>query len=138
MLLRVLFPSWKFFDEIEFIHELMVRVRTTESAMGEWQPAPSFPDRTPLSLFLNAGGNIRHAENSLIESLVQRLRKGERQNIESWPVFEMVRLLACQRAQAIDSEATHFQFALILKRIGEEEISLEESLVSPEYKVTHG
>lgn len=137
-LLRALFPSWKLFDEVGFVHELMVRVRTPDGAVSEWQASPSFPKRTPFSLFLNPAGNFRHAENSLVESLVQELRLNDGRDVPSQPAFEMVRLLACRRARDVALEASHYQFALSLKRIGDEERLLEETLVSPEYEMPHG
>ena len=53
-LLRVLLPSWRFFEDIELGPELWVRVRQRKTEWSEWQLALRPPERGPGALLLSA------------------------------------------------------------------------------------
>lgn len=73
LLLRSLFPSWRFFEQIAPVPTLSYRVAVSGSDLGGWQDALPPVARTPLSLVLNARGNLHLAQQSLVERLSDEL-----------------------------------------------------------------
>lgn len=69
-LLRVLFPSWRFFDDLQVTPMLLVRVARDAGGPGAWTPLlPPIP-RSPLQLAWNPQGNLRLAQYALLERLL--------------------------------------------------------------------
>ncbi len=70
-LLRSLLPSWRFFEDVAPGPELSFRVVVDGEQTGPWRsaiaPAP------PRAFFLNAQGNLRLAQQSLVEQLWSEL-----------------------------------------------------------------
>jgi hypothetical protein len=72
-LFRCLVPAWRFFEHIEPVPSLHYRVAPHGDDWSDWRDALTAPARTPLSLLLNAAGNLHLAQQSLIEHLVAEL-----------------------------------------------------------------
>jgi hypothetical protein len=73
LLLRSLFPAWRFFEEIEPGPELRFRFAPVNEEPGEWQPAIEIPARGVEALFFNPNGNLALAQQSLVEQLASEL-----------------------------------------------------------------
>ena len=69
-LLRVLFPSWRFFESIGVVPRLYVRASTVAGEWGDWTPALRPPSRGLWNLVLNPRGNLHFARQSAVEHLV--------------------------------------------------------------------
>lgn len=69
-LVRVLVPSWRFFDDLQVTPTLLVRVARDGEAFGEWAPVLSPPRRSILHLVWNPEGNLLLAQQSLLERLL--------------------------------------------------------------------
>lgn len=69
-LIRVLVPSWRFFDDLQVTPTLLVRVARDRQAFGEWAPVLSPPPRSLLHLVWNPAGNLLLAQQSLLERLL--------------------------------------------------------------------
>jgi hypothetical protein len=69
LLLRSLFPSWRFFEHIAPVPTLSYRVSREGADFGPWRDALPPIARTPTSLVLNARGNLHLAQQSLVERL---------------------------------------------------------------------
>lgn len=67
LLLRSLFPSWRFFEDVEPGPEASFAVATPGGTFGDFQPLlGAAPTR---GFFLNAAGNLHLARQSLVDQL---------------------------------------------------------------------
>lgn len=69
-LVRVLVPSWRFFDDLQVTPTLLVRVARDGEPLGEWTPVLSPPRRSIVHLVWNPAGNLLLAQQSLLERLL--------------------------------------------------------------------
>ena len=95
-LFRVFFPSWRFFQELGHVPVLKFRiVGSSESAWTRcMQPEP----RNLGSLFFNSKDNLRMAENSLVEQLIDDISEFRDENlVESSVSYELVTRLVRSR-----------------------------------------
>jgi hypothetical protein len=69
-MLRVLLPSWRFFDEVEGSPTLMLRSGAVTGELGPWQAVSLGAPRGPASLFINPRGNLALAHHTLLEHLL--------------------------------------------------------------------
>lgn len=67
---RALFPSWKFFDQFQWILDLQVKTNPQDQN-SEWHSCLKPPTRSWRSIFYNPEGNLYHACNSAIERYIQ-------------------------------------------------------------------
>jgi len=72
-LVRVLIPSWRFFDDISESPLLLARVATLGAPFGPWFPVLPPPRRALRDLLWNPGGNLALACNALVDHLVSDL-----------------------------------------------------------------
>lgn len=63
-ILRVLIPTWRFFDETGSVANLYCKTKTT------WVLVLKKPSRGLLNLFFNPEGNLYLAQQSLVENLM--------------------------------------------------------------------
>jgi hypothetical protein len=75
-LLRVLFPSWRFFENIGVNSKLQVRWREASGAWGEWRDGLRPPPRAWSAVFHNPRGNLHFARQSAVEHLVAEAEQG--------------------------------------------------------------
>ena len=69
-MLRVLVPSWRFFDDLHESPALLARVAPPGADFGPWRPILIPPARGLASLFFNPAGNLLLAHHSLLERLL--------------------------------------------------------------------
>lgn len=69
-LVRVLVPSWRFFDDLQVTPTLLVRVARDGETFGEWAPVLAPPRRSLIHLVWNPAGNLLLAQQSLLERLL--------------------------------------------------------------------
>jgi hypothetical protein len=72
-LFRSLFPSWRFFEEIEAGPSLSFCAAPVGSDFGPWRAALTPSPRGPTALLLNARGNLTLAYQSIVEQLASEL-----------------------------------------------------------------
>jgi hypothetical protein len=143
MLVRALFPSWRFFEELGQVPMLRYRVSDGEQGgWSEWKAALPPVPRGLGSLFLNARGNLRMASNSLVEQLVSDLAEVDDtdeglRRFEASVSYELVTRLVRARIRALepDAHAGRFQFKVVVATPGAAEGTGEEILVSSEHRI---
>ncbi len=85
MLFRVLFPSWRFFEEFGSLPALSYRIKTKPSQdFGPWMSAIPSPKRPWHSLFLNPEGNLFLAFHSLLEQCTDDLEEFDGKELNSF------------------------------------------------------
>ncbi|NDD93292.1 hypothetical protein EBZ37_14580 [bacterium] len=136
-LLRVLFPSWRFFESIGVVSKLYVRVVDGEGGYQNWVPALKAPRVSWPNLFFNPRGNLYFAKQSAVEHLVSEIEDGQESGspIENSLAYALVREIACDSVRsgvASDCRSLNvpngFQFKVALL----DESGVEEDLmISP-------
>jgi len=77
-LLRPLLPTWRFFEDVGPIVTLAYRSGHTLESLGEWIGyREKYVGRHLGSLFLNSEGNLRLAEQAVIERLLLESKNAE-------------------------------------------------------------
>jgi hypothetical protein len=119
--LRVLFPSWRFFDRLGQVPRLEFRAGADPDALGPWQPAlPPLP-RSSWHVLYNPAGNYFLAEQSLVERLLLEIeaepRGGGPREAEVTELisFRLVERLIRRRVTRPDE---HYQFRVLLSDAG--------------------
>lgn len=124
-LFRVLFPTWKFFDEFASVPTLHARVGN-----GPWRRLLPPHVRRLSALFLNAQVNLTLAYDSLLVRTVQELQDlSEHQNFAQTVTYQMLHALV--REQLVDLQP-NYQFKLVLTALDAKGDG-EEILISPRY-----
>jgi hypothetical protein len=115
--LKVLLPSWRFFDDAAGSPTLWVRCAASGEELGPWRTPSRSVSRGPGSLFVNARGNLALAHHSLLEHLLsdvadldERLEaSAAAATVEQLVSYRLVTRLA--KAQ-LPADAVRFQFKL--------------------------
>jgi hypothetical protein len=118
-LLRVLLPSYRFFDDVFDAPLLRVRAGAAPGA-GELVDALTPPARRPRQLVWNPEGNLHLAHVSLLERLVNDLADAGPLGLaeaRTLPAHRMVEALVEERAEALGLLGPWLQFEL---RYGDE------------------
>jgi hypothetical protein len=119
-LLRVLLPSYRFFDDVFEAPTLRVRAGDAPGA-GELMSALVAPARRARQLIWNPEGNLHLAHVSLLERLVNDLADAgplTHEEARALPAHRMVERLAEERADAPGLAGAWLQFEL---RYGDED-----------------
>lgn len=112
-LLRVLLPSWRFFEDIALGPRLWVRVREAGHGWSEWQLALAMPQRGPSSLLLAAETNGVLAQQSLVEELWSELDGLELEAAPRLVSYQLVQAIAERRVRELRRHtAVAYQFCL--------------------------
>lgn len=74
-LLRVFFPSWRFFDFINSVPLLYVRSWNEKGEWSEWLPALKKPERRFWNILFNPEGNIFLAKQTLVQQFAEELEE---------------------------------------------------------------
>lgn len=112
LLLRSLFPSWRFFEDVEPGPELCYRVAPRGGEYGEWQGVLE-PRAASHGLVLNAAGNLRLAYQSLIEQLEAELDGVQRNVAPTLVPYRLVQRLVEQRLRSAGNGAGfRYQFRI--------------------------
>lgn len=139
--LRVLLPSWRFFDDVAGSPVLMARFGASGQALGSWRLLTRKVSRGPAALFLNAPGNLALAHHSLLEHLLSDVSElaehretSATERVETSVAVEQLvsyRLVTRLVAQQLPAEAAHFQFKLtVFPDVDDAEQHAEDVLIS--------
>lgn len=137
LLLRPLFPSWRFFEETDAFPTLYHRVLNESAAEGPWQATLPPEARPPSALVINSRGNQRLAAQSLVERLAAdagELNPGD--GADALVSYELVTRLV--RSRLFETQAAvvgaHFQFKItsLSNRAG---VPNEDLLISAPHEV---
>jgi hypothetical protein len=116
-LLRVLVPSWRFFDDIQTVPALLVRTATRDGEFGTWQALlPPAVRHWSFPVF-NPEGNLRLAEHSLLERLLMDVsewdeRRGEA--VDALVSYQLVlNLVRAETRCVMEQGAERLQFKLV-------------------------
>ena len=121
-LFRCLLPSWRFFDQIESVPDLLYRAAPHGDDWSDWQKVLPVPARTAGSLWLNAAGNLHLACRSLVEHWVADLvdlpelaEEGVTRDAPELVSYRLLCALVEQRARATlpSSPRLRYQFRLL-------------------------
>jgi len=125
-LFRSLIPSWKLFDVAGELPVLEARVSLTSAPEAPWWPVLSVPSRGFFSLFLNPHGNLRLAQLTLLERLLDEVQElgPDGAGVEAGTSYRITRALTAASLPA----GTPFQFRL---KLGET-VVLRSRLHGPE------
>lgn len=132
-LIRLFFPSWRFFDELGAAPLLQYRIKEKTSEFGDWKVGvPSSPYAFG-KLFLNPAGNLRNACNTMLERFVAELTKSEPDSsVESSVSYRLVEELL--RAQLRENVGAIFQFRILI-RTTSAALPTEAVIISSEHVV---
>jgi hypothetical protein len=107
MILRVLIPSWRFFDEAGTVPTLWYRLTSDGNTWGDWLPCPGpTPKRSWMQLILNPTQSYRLACHSLVARFADDLESGS----DSAVSRELIENLVASQAPR---ETSEFQFKLL-------------------------
>ncbi len=137
-LFRVLIPSWRFFDKIEYLPALVYRVKPMgETSFGPWSPLVFREGRGLANLLLDSQGNLRMACNSLVERLMSDLEDWDETRSEGFSQTVTYRLVARLVRSQIQKEpiGTAYQFKVGRVTPGLESRWIEDALISEEHQV---
>lgn len=115
-LLRVLVPSWRFFDDLQVTPTLLVRVARDGGAFGEWRAVLSPPRRSIVHLVWNPAGNLLLAQQSLLERLLMDVGEWDERGaagLETLVSYELVLNLVRATLAADGVQHATCQFKLV-------------------------
>lgn len=120
VLLRFLFPAWRFFEDFSEYPVLQYRHRLEDSEWSEWKQ-PSYINRRQIHhLFLNPQDNLQMAFNSLLEKLLANIEATKRDgDIEKTDSFARIKrwVILLLENQKYDA----FQFQVLIRSVPENE-----------------
>lgn len=126
-ILRVLLPSWRFFDDVAGSPTLLIRCGANDGQLGPWQTVSLASPRKPGSLFIHPRGNLALAHHTLLEHLLSDVaelddRLGADAAADAVPSLVSYRLVTRlaraqlashgERREPEDASARRFQFKL--------------------------
>lgn len=122
-LFRALFPSWRFFDRLEHVPKIFVRMHSGDGNWSEWTPLFQRWSRSVVNLFFNPQGNLEFAFHSLTEQLISDLNEADLTKKKEQDFSEtvscrlaerMVRLMVTERfsSQVDQGAKSEFQFKI--------------------------
>ncbi|MEP7380176.1 MAG: hypothetical protein ABI910_00745 [Gemmatimonadota bacterium] len=117
-IVRVLFPSWRFFDDVQTSPALLVRVAPGGEAFGAWRMLLVPTHRSWTTIVWNPAGNLRLAEHALLDRLLADVAEWEDTTVpgpESFVSYELVLNLVrgTLSADGAVGDASRFQFKLV-------------------------
>ncbi len=128
MLLRVLFPSWRFFEDLDWIPQLSFKLEGSESWIEVFEPET----RCMGSLFLNARGNFRLAANSLVEQFTTDMANlKDDSKLEETVSYQLVRRLVEFRIKELGFNrlGLKYQFKVVSLEPGKTEKTVSDPLM---------
>ncbi len=133
-LIRVLVPSWRFFDDLQVAPALLVRGARAGGEFGAWEPLLAPAPRRLRHLAWNPEGNLVLAQHALLERLVLDVGEwdGDSAAVTSFVSYELVLNLVTS-AMARDARfagVARCQFKLVDQRPG----AGEDLLISGEHE----
>jgi hypothetical protein len=98
-LLRCLFPSWRFFEDVEAGPTLIFCVAAPGESFGPWRAA--LAPAQQRGIILNAAGNLALAEQSLVVLLLSELDGVREDAAVQLVAYRLVQRLLSQRAREL-------------------------------------
>lgn len=143
-LMRALFPSWRFFDQLEHVPKIFFRFSTEEGQYTPWQQLQLRTPRKFSALFFNPIGNLNFAFHSLTEQLISDVNDYQnfQETVSYRLMVEMVRFnlqkrqieTANQEKNLSLEKSKCFQFKVSILSVHTETIT-DDILVSPDCAV---
>ena len=114
LLLRSVFPAWRFFEDVESTTDLYYRsAEGLSDPYGPWRHARSSPCLGAASVFFNPEGNLALAEQSLVEQLLADLDGCAVERATSLVPYRLVQELVKRRLREDGlSSPARYQFRL--------------------------
>lgn len=112
-LLRVLIPSWRFFDDVGHVSKLFYQTNLAT----QWQPCFQPLPRHWYQLLLNPQTNLRMALNSLVERLVSEISESTEANKDQIPQsvsYQLVKNLVRHQARSQNTNIKTFRFKIVV------------------------
>lgn len=132
--IRVLIPTWRFFDRLGRVPELVYRVKFG-GKFGPWIPAFEKPKRRFYHLFLNPEGNLYLAYNTLVDRLLDD-SQNKSLDLEKQISFQQIKNIVQQKASInATKETTHFEFKVSVTQYEKSTPNVIEVFKTPEYKI---
>lgn len=131
-LIRVLIPTWRFFDRLGRVPELLYRVKAG-GELSSWESVLQKPKIGFWNLFLNPECNLYFAYQSLIDRLLDDSQT-QGDSFESQVSFELVKNLVHEKVKKHPG-ATHFEFKVNITEYENSTSKKTEVFQTPEYKV---
>ncbi len=139
---RALIPSWRFFDQLETIPHLFLRLSIDGESFDAWQncfrkTSPDENNRNWKTFFFNANGNLRLAEISLVERLLSEVQdlSADSSSLSKSVSYRLVEHLVRARALEVQGSTSpvFFQFRIQVESL--KTSHSEEALVSLVHEV---
>ena len=116
-LLKILIPSWRFFDRAGDLSQLYFKAHTGNGNYGFWQEVLIPPKRHLGNFVLNPQGNLYLASQALVERLVQEISEDDQgvmtpEFIEHQSAFKLVKNLVEVSLKERNSSFQRFQFMI--------------------------
>jgi len=117
-LLRVLIPSWRFFDDVGHVSKLFYQVDTAQ----KWQPCFQPQARHWYQLFLNPHTNLRLALNSLVDRLMSEISainpQANKDQLPQSVSYQLVENLVRHQVRSLLPKAQSFRFKIVISAPG--------------------
>ncbi len=113
--LRVLFPSWRFFEEVGSTLSLEYRFQAADSGLSEWTEALTRPATRWHSFLFNPDGNLFLAEQSLLQRLEEEIGASDpahSEALEQTTSFQLVKRLVHFQLRERGTAFNRFQFRI--------------------------
>ncbi len=110
-LVRVIFPSWNFFDQTGYSFKLYFRNQHDQ----RWESLDLSCQLKPVSLFFNSEANYLLAQVGVIEHFTQEVQSLRADQIEKSTLYKMIcsMIFAHLQNQKIDFKKTQFKIEAI-------------------------
>jgi hypothetical protein len=113
VVLRSLFPSWRFFEEVTEVPMLQYRTSADGLHFDDWKTALTRPVRRWHTIFVNPLGNLYLAYHSLLEYFEEELRLA---SVGSQPTdlvsYDLIAEVVRKSIQQSSSKGSRFQFRI--------------------------
>jgi hypothetical protein len=134
-LLRILIPSWRFFEDLGDVPELLYRTKDSSGLFSPWLPCLKKPKRGIGSLFLNAKGNLFLASQSLLDQTIHHINdcKSETDFSETTSYQMILQLVAQTISSQKMTGIETFQFKIHISGNRLSDSTTYEALISMEH-----
>jgi hypothetical protein len=139
-LLRLLIPSWRFFDRLEQVPKLHYRTRAEGNVASDWKLLYLQDKRTPISLLYNPTGNLNLAFHGLIDRAVSDINSSAdlrdfSSSVSYLLVERMVRYLLLKDKPAAAADYFQFKISILSVQSAQSLIPIDDMLVSSELRL---
>lgn len=110
-LVRVIFPSWNFFDQLGYSFKLYFRTQPNQ----HWEYVDLSCQMKPVSFFFNPKANYLLAQVSVIEHFAQEVQSLKADQIQNSTLYKMIRSMVLDylQHQKIDFNKAQFKIETV-------------------------